>query len=483
MRPNLPPVYVPPELRYLVFPPGFIYRDPTSSSKPSRHRSQSESINIVPHRPSHQHSQPESIKIVPHDKFQGLYVCNCDDGNTLYTKNLVPSQAPLYDDEVIISVKDNDGTLVEYREWNPFYSKLAAAILCGAQNLWIKPGSRVLVIYSGDDHRFGTTISHISDLVGPRDVLFAAPDSEEEVRMSYLAAKYFLETGGHYMLYFKADGIESTSRGDSVFSSLAKHKQIEFKRMEQVSLEPFDKDHAYIIGAFRTLKVDEVEPSCLETNKFLTAEYSHRRDHGEYISLFEQQKNLPVYILFDSSCGYALFRAHKVYSVERNYIAIEEYINRFDEFYEFRACHPFESANDALSYLNSVSDGTVHEQLIEFLLLNLPKPVQDGGKDSYSLAVPTDMMANHIVEKTKIPCSINLFHDEIIRGVRMHIDRFFKDLKPGDLEKAQLDLTRNYCRQKLDSSYNGKSQKKRSSFQASIPSSISSRKIRKRRCL
>lgn len=49
--------------------------------------------------------------------------------------------------------------------------------------------------------------------------------------------------------------IESTNRGDSVFSSLAKQKQIQFKRMEQVTLEPYDKDHAYIMGAFRTLKV------------------------------------------------------------------------------------------------------------------------------------------------------------------------------------------------------------------------------------
>ncbi|KAK1354121.1 hypothetical protein POM88_047377 [Heracleum sosnowskyi] len=466
MRPNHPPVYVPPDLRYLVFRPGFIYQDPFSLS--------SSSSIVVPHRPSRRHSQSDSdsINIVPHDRFKGVYVDK--DGDTLYTKNLVLGQAPLYDDEVIISVKQNDGKLVEYREWNPFYSKLAASILCGVQNIWIEPGSRVLVIYSRDDDRFGTTISHISDLVGPQDVVFAAPDTLEHVPAVYLTAKYFLKAGGHYVLYVQAYCVESANRGDYVFSSLAKQQQIEFKRMEQVTLEPYDKDHAYVIGAFRTLKRDEIEPSCLETHKFFTSVDIDRGDRA-YISLYEQQKNLPVYMLFDSSYGYALFRAHKVYSVERHYIAIEEYINRFDEFFEFTACHPFESANDALSYLNAVSNDTVHEQLIEFLVLHLPKP-KEGGKACYSLAVPSGMMANHIAYKTKIACSVNLFHEEIIRGVRMNIDKFFKDLKPGVLEKAQLDLARIYCRQKLDSPDNGKSQKKRRRFQASNPSSVPSRK-------
>lgn len=73
--------------------------------------------------------------------------------------------------------------------------------------------------------------------------------------------------------------------------------------------------------------------------------------------------------------------------------------------------------------------GTVHEQLIEFLLLNLPQPLDSGGNVNYSLAVPTAMMANHILIKTKIACSINLIHDEIISGVWMHIDRFFTNMK------------------------------------------------------
>jgi hypothetical protein len=49
--------------------------------------------------------------------------------------------------------------------------------------------------------------------------------------------------------------IESTNRGDGVFSSLCATHQVQFKRMERVTLEPFDRDHAYVSGVFRTLEV------------------------------------------------------------------------------------------------------------------------------------------------------------------------------------------------------------------------------------
>ncbi|KAG2331054.1 hypothetical protein Bca52824_002234 [Brassica carinata] len=53
----------------------------------------------------------------------------------LVTKNLVPGEA-VYN-EKRISVQNEDGTKVEYRVWNPFCSKLAAAILGGVDNIYI----------------------------------------------------------------------------------------------------------------------------------------------------------------------------------------------------------------------------------------------------------------------------------------------------------------------------------------------------------
>ena len=55
------------------------------------------------------------------------------------------------------------GEKIEYRVWNPFRSKLAAAILGGVDNIHMKPGSKVLYLGAAS----GTTVSHVSDIVGP----------------------------------------------------------------------------------------------------------------------------------------------------------------------------------------------------------------------------------------------------------------------------------------------------------------------------
>ena len=47
--------------------------------------------------------------------------------------------------------------------WNPFRSKLAAAILGGVDKIHMKPGSKVLYLGAAS----GTTVSHVSDIVGP----------------------------------------------------------------------------------------------------------------------------------------------------------------------------------------------------------------------------------------------------------------------------------------------------------------------------
>lgn len=52
---------------------------------------------------------------------------------------------------------------IEYRVWNPFRSKLAAAIVGGIGNIYMNPGSKVLYLGAAN----GTTVSHVSDIVGP----------------------------------------------------------------------------------------------------------------------------------------------------------------------------------------------------------------------------------------------------------------------------------------------------------------------------
>jgi fibrillarin-like pre-rRNA processing protein len=74
----------------------------------------------------------------------------------LLTRNLAPGRR-VYNEDLIL----RDG--VEYRTWDPFRSKLAAAILKGMPEDVVKEGDRVLYLGAST----GTTASHISDIVGP----------------------------------------------------------------------------------------------------------------------------------------------------------------------------------------------------------------------------------------------------------------------------------------------------------------------------
>ncbi len=75
------------------------------------------------------------------------------DGRDLYTRNLEPGTT-VYGE----ALRSADG--VEYRRWDPWRSKLAAALVNGASEEILGRPDRVL--YLGGAH--GTTVSHLSDL-------------------------------------------------------------------------------------------------------------------------------------------------------------------------------------------------------------------------------------------------------------------------------------------------------------------------------
>ena len=67
----------------------------------------------------------------------------------------------------LLSQNEGEEGKTEYRVWNPFRSKLAAAILGGMDKIHIKPGSKVLYLGAAS----GTTVSHVADIVGPVSAL------------------------------------------------------------------------------------------------------------------------------------------------------------------------------------------------------------------------------------------------------------------------------------------------------------------------
>lgn len=230
------------------------------------------------------------MAIEPH-RFPGVFVARGKE-DALCTLNLNPGKA-VYG-EKLIKVDGPDGTKVEYRVWNPFRSKLAAAILGGVGNIWMGPGSKVLYLGAAS----GTSVSHVSDIVGPTGVVYAVEFSHrsgrdlinmaktrpniipiiedarhplkyrmllgmvdcvfadvaqpDQARIIALNSHYFLRNGGHYVISIKANCIDSTVAAEVVFAKeRSKLTEEGLKPKEQLTLEPYERDHAVVVGEYR----------------------------------------------------------------------------------------------------------------------------------------------------------------------------------------------------------------------------------------
>uniref|UniRef100_A0A8C3BJ73 rRNA 2'-O-methyltransferase fibrillarin n=1 Tax=Cairina moschata TaxID=8855 RepID=A0A8C3BJ73_CAIMO len=115
----------------------------------------------------------KKVTVEPH-RHEGVFICRGKE-DALVTRNMVPGES-VYG-EKRISVEDGD-TKVEYRAWNPFRSKLAAAILGGIDQIHIRPGTKVLYLGAAS----GTTVSHVSDIVGPEGLVYAVEFSHRSGR-------------------------------------------------------------------------------------------------------------------------------------------------------------------------------------------------------------------------------------------------------------------------------------------------------------
>ena len=232
--------------------------------------------------------------VVEKHRHEGVFVARGKE-DALVTRNMVVGES-VYG-EKRISVDEADGTKTEYRVWNSFRSKIAAGILGGLDAIHIKPGSKLLYLGGAS----GTTVSHCSDLVGSEgtvyavefshrsgrylvnmakkrtnvipiiedarhpqkyrmligmvDTIFADVAQPDQARIVGLNAQYFLKQGGNFMISIKASCIDSTAAPEAVFAREVKKLQTEgFKPAEQLTLEPYERDHAMVVGAYRVSK-------------------------------------------------------------------------------------------------------------------------------------------------------------------------------------------------------------------------------------
>jgi fibrillarin-like pre-rRNA processing protein len=181
----------------------------------------------------------------------------------------------------------------EYRTWDPFRSKLAAAYIKGLHFEFSSVGN---VLYLGAST--GTTVSHLSDIVGHSGKIFAVESSTRVARelisnvsskrtnvipiiedarkpRSYFSiydkmdlvycdiaqpdqttiaidnCKIYLKEAKPMLLVIKTRSIDVTMSPKNVISQeIKKLESNSFEIKQNIDLEPFDKDHAMINAVF-----------------------------------------------------------------------------------------------------------------------------------------------------------------------------------------------------------------------------------------
>lgn len=182
----------------------------------------------------------------------------------------------------------------EYRIWDPFRSKLAAAMRKGLRDFPLKYGDKVLYLGAST----GTTVSHVSDLIGNKGLVFAVepavrvarelienvaskrknvipiiqdarrPESyfsvfgnvdlvycdiaqSDQTEIAIKNCNNFLKNEGILLIVIKTRSIDVTMSPHSVVvRESEKLRKNNFHINQTINLDPFDKDHALVHATY-----------------------------------------------------------------------------------------------------------------------------------------------------------------------------------------------------------------------------------------
>ena len=203
------------------------------------------------------------------------------------TENLIPGNQ-VYKEKLILK-KD-----VEYRLWDPFRSKLAAAIMNRLEYFPFKNQSKILYLGAST----GTTVSHISDIIGSNGIIFAVEHASrvardfldrvasyrtniipilqdarnpqdyfsvfgkvdivyvdiaqpDQTKIALENCKMFLKKEGFFFLVIKTRSIDVTKSPKKIIESEIHKIETEFEVLQSIDLHPYDKDHAIVVARYR----------------------------------------------------------------------------------------------------------------------------------------------------------------------------------------------------------------------------------------
>ncbi|MFH0711037.1 MAG: fibrillarin-like rRNA/tRNA 2'-O-methyltransferase [Candidatus Aenigmatarchaeota archaeon] len=219
------------------------------------------------------------MNIEPHKKFPGVFTAD----KNLATVNLVPGEK-VYGEHLV-----KDGK-TEYRIWDHFRSKPAAAIKKGLKEFPLKEGMKVLYLGIAS----GTTASHFSDIIGTDgliygvdiaervlrdlishaekrgniipiladsrkpedyeknvlekvDLVYADVADPEEVKIFIRNCLKFLKPKGFGMIAIKSRSIDVTKQPQQIYKESKKQLEEYFEILDFVVLDPYEKDHGFFV--------------------------------------------------------------------------------------------------------------------------------------------------------------------------------------------------------------------------------------------
>ena len=218
----------------------------------------------------------DSIRWIEIDGTRRICTENLSKGNQVYGERL-------------IRIRD-----VDYRVWDPFRSKLAAAIIKDLKNLPIRNAGKILYLGAST----GTTVSHVSDIVGGSGLVFAVESASrvareliervavhrsnvipiiedarkpnayfsisgkvdvvycdiaqpDQTEIAIANCRTYLKNNGYIVLIIKARSIDVTREPkDVVIEEVAKLRNNGFEVEQVINLHPFDKDHALVLARY-----------------------------------------------------------------------------------------------------------------------------------------------------------------------------------------------------------------------------------------
>lgn len=207
------------------------------------------------------------------------------------TRNLTPGHQ-FYGETLI--TRNFRGNTLEFRSWDPFRSKLSAAVLNKLRFFPFAEGRRCLYLGAST----GTTVSHLSDIVGatgkifgvevaPRvareflenvvkyrrnvvpiitdakhpekytavygriDIVYSDVAQPDQTEIAVANCNAFLEEGsdGFLFLVVKASSIDALKEKKQVFEEQSSIlRKSEFQILQEIDLEPYDRNHAMIVA-------------------------------------------------------------------------------------------------------------------------------------------------------------------------------------------------------------------------------------------